>query len=393
MSAIRVASLSKSYRIGAQAGYRTLRETIHDLFRRREPGDVLWALRDVSFEVAKGDVVGIVGRNGAGKSTLLKVIARITSPTAGRVELAGRTGSLLEVGTGFHPELTGRENIFLNGVILGMKRAEIARKFDEIVVFADLERFLDTPVKWYSSGMYLRLAFSVAAHLETEILLADEVLAVGDAAFQKKCLGKMSDVARAGRTVLFVSHNMAAIENLCRRALWLEAGRLRMEGASRDVLAAYAATVNERKEADLSARTDRRGTGDVVFTRIALDDRPDGVTVRLGYRAKRRAPSSHVWVDIRTQLGTVIAGFASTDVSCYPTLEGEGTIEVAIEPMNLLPGKYLLSAYVSDGQTIFDEVEAIGTLEVPARDVHGTGASLEQSYRGLVYWKARWTCT
>ncbi len=393
MSAIRVASLSKRYRTGAQAGYRTLRETLYGVFRRSESSEPLWALRDVSFAVERGEVVGIVGRNGAGKSTLLKVIARITGPTHGRVELRGRVGSLLEVGTGFHPELTGRENVFLNGVILGMTRAEIVRKFDEIVAFAEVERFLETPVKWYSSGMYLRLAFSVAAHLETEILLADEVLAVGDAAFQKRCLGKMSDVARGGRTVLFVSHNMAAIENLCRRALWLEAGRLRMEGPSREVLAAYASTINERKEADLSARADRRGTGDVVFTRVAVLDGADGVTVRLGYRASRRASSSHVWLDVRTMLGTVVAGFASTDVGLYPVLEGEGTIEVAIEPMNLLPGKYVLNAYVSDGQTIFDEVEAIATLEVPARDVHGTGVSLEQSYRGLVYYRAKWTCT
>jgi lipopolysaccharide transport system ATP-binding protein len=188
--------------------------------------EVLWALKDVSFSVAPGEVVGIVGRNGAGKSTLLKVLSRITKPTTGEVDLYGRVGSLLEVGTGFHPELTGRENIFLNGAILGMKRSHIERKFDEIVAFAEVEKFLDTPVKRYSSGMYVRLAFAVAAHLEPEILIVDEVLAVGDASFQKKCLGKIGDVAKDGRTVLFVSHNMAAVKALCTRAMLLDGGRV-----------------------------------------------------------------------------------------------------------------------------------------------------------------------
>ena len=198
-----------------------------------------WALQDVSFEVGQGDVVGIIGRNGAGKSTLLKILSRITEPTNGRVTLEGRVGSLLEVGTGFHPELTGRENIFLNGAILGMTRAEIRKKFDEMVAFAEVERFLDTPVKHYSSGMYVRLAFAVAAHLEPEILVVDEVLAVGDVGFQKKCLGKMGEVARGGRTILFVSHNMPAVQNLCNRVLLLRAGRLEKDGAPAPVIASY----------------------------------------------------------------------------------------------------------------------------------------------------------
>ncbi len=201
-----------------------------------------WALRNVSFAIAPGEVVGIIGRNGAGKSTLLKVLSRITEPSEGRLTLAGRVASLLEVGTGFHPELTGRENIFLNGAILGMTRAEIVRKFDEIVAFAEVERFLDTPVKRYSSGMYVRLAFAVAAHLEPEILIVDEVLAVGDAEFQKKCLGKMHEVSRGGRTVLFVSHNMGAIQALCSRALWLNQGELQFDGAVNDAVNAYLAS-------------------------------------------------------------------------------------------------------------------------------------------------------
>jgi lipopolysaccharide transport system ATP-binding protein len=206
--------------------------------------ETIWALRDVSFEVAAGEVVGIIGPNGAGKSTLLKVLSRITEPTTGYAEVRGRVGSLLEVGTGFHSELTGRENIFLNGAILGMRHAEIRRKFDEIVAFAEVERFIDTPVKYYSSGMHLRLAFAVAAHLEPEILFVDEVLAVGDAAFQKKCLGKMGDVARHGRTVLFVSHNLVAIEALCGRALWLKDGRVVQDGEPRTVVSSYLRTTS-----------------------------------------------------------------------------------------------------------------------------------------------------
>ena len=243
--AIRAENLGKMYRIGARrAPYGRFTETLmralaapirrlRDLGKPVPAEEFIWALQDVSFEIKRGEAVGIIGRNGAGKSTLLKILSRITEPTTGRVELHGRVGSLLEVGTGFHPELTGRENIYLNGAILGMKRAEIQSRFDEIVAFAEIEKFLDTPVKHYSSGMYVRLAFAVAAHLEPEILLVDEVLAVGDVAFQKKCLGKMENVAREGRTVLFVSHNMNAVEQLCGSALLLERGRI--IAASHDV--------------------------------------------------------------------------------------------------------------------------------------------------------------
>jgi len=255
--AIRVDGLSKQYRIGGkQERYKTLRDTLTDAlaapFRRfysvvRGQSSVvtdetIWALKDVSFEVKRGEVVGIIGRNGAGKSTLLKILSRITEPTEGAAEIHGRVGSLLEVGTGFHPELTGRENVYLNGAILGMQRTEIERKFDKIVTFAEIEKFLDTPVKHYSSGMYVRLAFAVAAHLEPEILLVDEVLAVGDAAFQKKCLGKMGDVAKEGRTVLFVSHNMAAVQSLCTRAIWLHEGKIVEEGQPSQVVSSYLQT-------------------------------------------------------------------------------------------------------------------------------------------------------
>lgn len=246
---IKVENLSKHYKLGdKRRPYSTLRESLVEtaqkplnFFRQgqRKKTNEFWALRDVSFEVSPGEVVGIIGRNGAGKSTLLKIVSRITEPTSGRIELYGRVGSLLEVGTGFHPELTGRENIFLNGAILGMRREEIERKFDEIVDFAEIDSFLDTPVKYYSSGMYTRLAFAVAANLEPEIFIVDEVLAVGDINFQKKCLGKMSEVAKGGRTVLFVSHNMAAVKSLCSRAIMLKKGKISISGNTEDVINHY----------------------------------------------------------------------------------------------------------------------------------------------------------
>jgi lipopolysaccharide transport system ATP-binding protein len=257
--AIRCEGLAKQYRIGERESYKALRDVITDAFaspfrhlrsalRHSSNGSAgsekpnIWALKDVSFEIKRGEVVGIIGRNGAGKSTLLKVLSRITVPTHGHADIWGRVGSLLEVGTGFHPELTGRDNIFLNGAILGMRRAEVARKFDEIVAFAELEKFIDTPVKRYSSGMYMRLAFSVAAHLEPEILFVDEVLAVGDAAFQKKCLGKIGNESRQGRTILLVSHNMTALQRLCTRVMWLDGGKVTDAGDPLKVIAHYLQT-------------------------------------------------------------------------------------------------------------------------------------------------------
>jgi len=261
--AIRAEALGKCYKIGsARTSYKTLRESLmnraRSVFRgrdaRQSESDLIWALSEVSLEIQPGEVVGIIGRNGAGKSSLLKILSRITKPTRGRVQIRGRVGSLLEIGTGFHPELTGRENIYLNGAILGMRRAEMDRKFDEIVAFSEVERFLDTPVKRYSSGMYLRLAFAVAAHLEPDILLVDEVLAVGDASFQKKCLNKMQDVGKEGRVVLFVSHNLPAITRLCPRAILLDGGRVLQDGPSHQVVTAYlgeSAGAAEREWPDL----------------------------------------------------------------------------------------------------------------------------------------------
>jgi len=278
--AIEAGHLAKKYVIGGvkEANYRTLRDSIAGFVRRRGASprrETIWALRDVSFTVERGEVMGIIGRNGAGKSTLLKILSRITEPTSGMARLYGRSGSLLEVGTGFHPELSGRENIFLNGAILGMRRAEIARKLDEIVAFAEIGQFLDTPVKRYSSGMYVRLAFAVAAHLETEILIVDEVLAVGDASFQRKCLNKMEDVGHHGRTILFVSHNLASITRLCPRAMLIDAGRVVRDGPAHEVVRFYLhsdlGTTAARQWLD-----DAEAPGDEVARLRAVRVRSDG---------------------------------------------------------------------------------------------------------------------
>lgn len=236
---IKIEGISKRYQIGTKEPYYSLRDSFVNAFKKKKPKEEFWALKDINFEVQQGEMVGIIGRNGAGKSTLLKILSRITPPTKGKITMHGRVASLLEVGTGFNPELTGRENIYLNGAILGMTKKEISRKFDEIVAFSEIEKFLDTPVKRYSSGMYVRLAFAVAAHLEPEILIVDEVLAVGDAQFQKKCLGKMGEVAKGGRTVLFVSHNMGAIEQLCKKCVWIENGKIKDTGDTYSITEKY----------------------------------------------------------------------------------------------------------------------------------------------------------
>jgi lipopolysaccharide transport system ATP-binding protein len=308
---IRVENVSKRYRIGlVRQHYHTLRDGIADSVRslfyrngRNHQEDTFWALRDVSFEVKTGEVVGVIGRNGAGKSTLLKILSRITEPTSGFAEIHGRVGSLLEVGTGFHPELTGRENIYLNGAILGMRKAEIDRKFDEIVAFSEVENFIDTPVKHYSSGMHVRLAFAVAAHLEPEILIVDEVLAVGDAAFQKKCLGKMGDVAGLGRTVLFVSHNMSAIAQICKRIIFLENGRLRSDGDPSSVISSYLTSGTTACAIWTNAVSDISGDQKLRFissTVLSMEDEPTTV-VDFG---------NGFQMEIRYELACVIKGLS-----------------------------------------------------------------------------------
>jgi len=330
--AIRADRLSKKYRLGPREHYRALRDVITDSvtkagsWLRRKDGsredesrNIVWALKDVSFDVRQGDVVGVIGRNGAGKSTLLKILSRITEPTTGYVDMKGRAGALLEVGTGFHPELTGRENIYLNAAILGMRRAEILRKFDEIVAFAEIDKFLDTVVKRYSSGMYMRLAFSVAAHLEPAILIVDEVLAVGDTAFQKKCLGKMGEIAQGGRPVIFVSHNMSAIHRLCNRAIVLNQGEVLLDGSVDDVVREYLklgmAEVGERQWPDITTapgndavrllgiRT-RNASGEVV----AHVDVRDPFSVEIDYQVLQEGLQVSACLEFLDAMGAALFG-------------------------------------------------------------------------------------
>jgi lipopolysaccharide transport system ATP-binding protein len=349
--AIKAVGLSKQYRIGQQQeNYRLLRDKISDFFaaplRRRKAGQTadFWALKDVSFEVERGAAVGVIGRNGAGKSTLLKLLSRITEPTSGHAEVRGRVRSLLEVGTGFHQELTGRENIFLNGAILGMRRAEIARKFDEIVAFAEVEKFIDTPVKRYSSGMYLRLAFAVAAHLESEVLLVDEVLAVGDAAFQRKCLGKMGEVAQQGRTVLFVSHNMSAVKELCDKGILLDGGRVAFQGGSAQCIAEYMRRM-EAEPVDISAGARELAIGPLQVHSGApagvVSGEPFRVTLPLAGRDVQN-PTMFFIVEDFTGNVVVHSRVNSRDLG-VESVNGACRLELELPALWLAPGMY--SAY------------------------------------------------
>ena len=377
---IRVQGLGKQYELGgASAAYSTLRETLMDLARKpvralRKNGNkrsTIWAVKDLDFEILPGEIVGIIGRNGAGKSTLLKILSRITEPTLGRVELYGRVASLLEVGTGFHPELSGRENIFLNGSILGMTRREIERKFDEIVAFSEVEKFLDTPVKRYSSGMYVRLAFAVAAHLQPEILVVDEVLAVGDYAFQQKCLNKMQDVSTGGRTVLFVSHNMGAINRLCQRCIVLDQGRIVASGPTSAAVQTYMTSgLMERAEFIQGEAANKA----VNLRRIALVDErgevrsevPYDGSLRfvLDYEVNESVTGTSVGIALFTVDGT--CALASGDFDAHPELlgtraPGRYRTAVAIPPCWLNTGRYTVTVYIANASTgtVYDQVEAI----------------------------------
>ena len=387
--AISVESISKCYSIGDTSSG-SLREAIAGFFSGRgsDKTEDFWALKELSFEVKKGDAIGIIGKNGAGKSTLLKVLSRITEPTTGRIEIDGRVSSLLEVGTGFHPELTGRENVFLNGTVLGMTREEIKSKFDEIVDFSGVEKFLDTPVKRYSSGMKVRLGFAVAAHLEPEILIVDEVLAVGDAEFQKKCLGKMESVSGDGRTILFVSHNMASVQNLCPRSILLSQGKMVKQGDTDDIVNLYMQANEVAAKGELAQRTDRRGTGDIKFTHIEfLDDSDNVIDYALsGKSVKFRmhymlSPSrtSAVFKNCRASLAVLnqsnIMFLLSTElVSDQPfEIDQNGYIDFLVPNLPLSNGVYHLNPFIESNKEIQDWVQSGAKLQVEDGNFYGTG--------------------
>jgi lipopolysaccharide transport system ATP-binding protein len=415
-SVIKVENLSKQYRIGERESYKTFREAIVRAFRtpyhrmrgalgrnqndspllsapRSKPShdsnatpsalsleqspdpDTIWALKDVSFQVKQGEVVGIIGRNGAGKSTLLKILSKITDPTDGRVELKGRVGSLLEVGTGFHSELTGHENIYLYGAILGMDRWEVTRKFDEIVSFAALEKFIDTPVKRYSSGMYMRLAFAVAAHLETEILLVDEVLAVGDIAFQKKCLGKMGEISREGRTVLFVSHNMGAVQALCDKCVLLKEGKLQKYEATHEVIESYL-NIHNKKQAIVSINSTmrNRGNGHVLFQSCAIYDHNnrgknsfligEDFTIEISMDI-RNLNKLYFWLIIMNSEGGPILSSHQGDIEMLTVKPGKYRLRCNTQGIGLMPGEYTISAGAFDaGRTFLEWIDNCQSFEI-----------------------------
>lgn len=411
---ISVEGLGKQFRIGAkQERYSTLRDTLVDSVKgplrwvgqvargRARSADkrrTIWALQDINFSVNQGDVLGIIGRNGAGKSTLLKILAQITEPSLGRVEIHGRVGALLEVGTGFHPELTGRENIFLNGAILGMGRTEIERKFDEIVAFAEVEQFLDTAVKHYSSGMYTRLAFAVSAHLEPEILVVDEVLAVGDIEFQKKSLGKMGDVAKSGRTVLFVSHNMAAVENLCTRGLVLRQGQVIFDGTAPQAINAYLEQSKTLAVADLEDRTDRTGNGRVRAKSLRIynsnGDESDTIKMLDDFTVEIETVGTLRNAVIGVLFGNhfrqqMIRGYSWEQVADSIQLTGHNQIRCHFQNFPMMHGAYDIHLWIGQPGEVADFVENAATLTVEASDIFGTGRMPDLG-GGFAVCKAKW---
>lgn len=399
--AICVRDLGKQYHIGAlQQGerYKSLRESLtraayapfrmlRSLAQRdREQNDAhqarIWALKEVSFDIHRGDIVGVIGRNGAGKSTLLKILARITEPTTGRAEIHGRSGSLLEVGTGFHPELTGRENIFLNGSILGMRRAQISQRFDEIVAFAEIEQFIDTPVKHYSSGMYLRLAFAVAAHLETEILLVDEVLAVGDYRFQEKCLGKMRDVATSGRTILYVSHSMSSIQTLCKRVMAFSDGRLMADSSPQEVIAEYIGGNLGR------IHTEPADPKRPTITRAEVLLKEQKLLVSIEFESPFPLTPPVFGFVMHNSLGTPVFGTNNNadPIDPPPGSARAGRFEVAIPADNFRPDRYLFSFWLGDPFTDYDVREMFLQINLNSP----VGGGLPTDCNGNIYLPTDW---
>ena len=393
--AIRCEHLGKRYRIGSRESYRTLREAISNPFRRskKQNGNGhIWALDDVSFEIERGDVVGIIGLNGAGKSTLLKILSRITAPTRGRADIFGRVGSLLEVGTGFHSELTGRENIYLNGAILGMRKNEIDRKFDEIVAFAEVEKFLDTPVKRYSSGMYVRLAFGVAAHLETEVLLVDEVLAVGDAQFQKKCFEKMREIGKHGRTILFVSHNMSAVRSICKQALIIEQGKVVAHGEIDATVDRYLSRIDSRQSAVEAVETNTFAVNSVEIDSVVgpVIKTFDPVQVKVRFVPKTEIRDPGLYVSILTMESRRLTGLDLKDFITTASLPAGEVSELGftIESLPLLPGAYQLEIHLKDmARGLIEIVPRTFQFEVAETEVYG-GRKLD-GWFGVVGLRAR----
>lgn len=417
-NAITVEGLGKQYRIGAlQKGYQTFREAIVDVgrapFRKvasllrghgiERSEETLWALRDVSFQVGVGEVIGVVGRNGAGKTTLLKLLSRITYPTEGRAILRGRVGSLLEVGTGFHPELTGRENIYLNSAILGLRKGEIDERFDSIVEFAELAAFIDTPVKRFSSGMYVRLAFSVAAHIDPEILLIDEVLAVGDFAFQTKCLGKIGEMGDADRTILLVSHNLSAVRRLASRTLWIDGGELRMDGETQEVVAAYLESGAEQAAAgesfDLSQHRNRsRGSLPALQALSIRSDSGTGNLIPMGdslefdvsFRSERILNSPYLTLALDDAEGnrifTVNPRIAGGPI---PDSARSGRFVCRLEDVPLNHGTYHLTIQLQEGTKRVDRINRACAIQIAPRDVHKSG-SVFSSRKGFLSWPSSW---
>jgi len=398
---ITVERVSKRYMLGHRVHDDTLRDRIARAMRSAtwwaRPGDrpakraveEFWALRDVSFELNRGQVLGIVGRNGAGKSTLLKILSRITEPTSGRIRMRGRAASLLEVGTGFHPELTGRENVYLNGAILGMRKAEIARKFDEIVAFSEIERFLDTPVKHYSSGMYVRLAFAIAAHLEPDILIVDEVLAVGDAQFQKKCLNKVSEVTHSdGRTVLFVSHNSAALQSICGVGIWLSQGRIAGQGPIGECLAAYLHTGSQRADYPGPAEDRPHITSVRIDPAVLADGR---IQVEVGFESPFPLSPPVVGIIVSSKFGYPIAGSNGrmAGASWQPKPARAGVVTACLDNPPLHSDSYLISAYLGDAISDYDQkLDAVG-FDYVSRRFHPQMPPLQVIGQGDFDW--RWS--
>lgn len=406
-SVISVDKLTKEYRISHGQQSTTLGESLMGLFSRREKAqdETIRVLSDVSLSIGRGETVGIIGRNGAGKSTLLKILSRITYPTSGTVKVSGKVAALLEVGTGFHGELTGRENVYMNGSILGMRKKEVDRKLAEIIDFSGVEQFLDTPIKRYSSGMRLRLGFAVAAHLDPDVLIVDEVLAVGDAAFQKKCINAMESLHAGDRTVLFVSHNLAAVENLCRRCIWIDGGKVRLDGDSRQVIKIYMESMmgGQTGASDLHDAINRRGDGRIRFSAVEFLT-PDGysqkliragdpLVIRLHYAASKPVADPSFGFRMYTDTGTLVTETSTWHHAIHAPLPeaGPGYLDLEIACLNLMPAKYTLSLWATDmhGGAIYDNVEHAVTLEVETANIYQSGRNLD-SRAGIVFFPQRW---